>query len=291
MATVLNTLEQSVIAARRVFEVVDAPLEIAPPAAPLRLPEPARGALRFAGVCFGYEPSTPVLEAIDLTVEPGRCVAITGATGAGKSTLLALVSRFFDPGRGEILVDGIDVRRLALGDLRRRLGVVFQESFLFRATVADNIAFGRPGAGREAIERAARLAGAHEFVAALPGGYDTVLEEGGVDLSGGQRQRLAIARALLLDPPILLLDDPTSALDAETESEVMEAIEAARRGRTTLFVTHRFRALGAADEVLVMHAGRIDERGTHAALLAAGGRYARAAALEVIERQPEEPRR
>jgi ATP-binding cassette subfamily B protein len=255
------------------------------------LPEPARGALRFAGVSFAYEPSTPVLEAIDLTVEPGRCVAITGATGAGKSTLLALVSRFFDPGRGEILVDGIDVKRLDLADLRRRLGVVFQESFLFRTTVADNIAFGRPGAGREAIERAARLAGAHEFVAALPSGYDTVLEEGGVDLSGGQRQRLAIARALLLDPPILLLDDPTSALDAETESEVLAAIESARRGRTTLFVTHRFRALGAADEVLVLHAGRVVERGTHAALLAAGGRYARAAALEVIESQPEAARR
>jgi ATP-binding cassette subfamily B protein len=291
MATVLNTLEQSVIAARRVFEVIDAPLEIAPPAAPLRLPEPARGALRFAGVSFAYEPSTPVLEAIDLTVEPGRCVAITGATGAGKSTLLALVSRFFDPGRGEILVDGIDVKRLDLADLRRRLGVVFQESFLFRTTVADNIAFGRPGAGREAIERAARLAGAHEFVAALPSGYNTILEEGGVDLSGGQRQRLAIARALLLDPPILLLDDPTSALDAETESEVLAAIESARRGRTTLFVTHRFRALGAADEVLVLHAGRVVERGTHAALLAAGGRYARAAALEVIESQPEAARR
>jgi ATP-binding cassette subfamily B protein len=287
MATVLNTLEQSVIAARRVFEVLDAPLEIAPPARPARLPEPARGAVRFAGVGFGYEPSVPVLDGIDLAVEPGRCVAITGATGAGKSTLLALVARFFDPVRGEILVDGVDVRTLDLADLRRRVGVVFQESFLFRGTVADNIAFGRPGAARDAVERAARVAGAHGFVTALPGGYDTVIEEGGVDLSGGQRQRLAIARALLLDPAILLLDDPTSALDTETEGEVLAAVESARRGRTTLLVTHRFKALAAADEVLVLHAGRVVERGTPAALLAAGGRYARAAALDVIEAQPE----
>ena len=287
MATVLNTLEQSVIAAGRVFEVLDAPLEIAAPAAPIPLPEPARGALRFAAVDFAYQPSVPVLQGIELAVEPGRCVAITGATGAGKTTLLALVARFFDVTAGQVLVDGVDVRALDPALLRRRLGFVFQESFLFRGTVADNIAFGRPDAGRKAIERAARVAVAHDFVTALPRGYDTVIEEGGVDLSGGQRQRLAIARALLLDPAILLLDDPTSALDAETESEVLAAVDSARRGRTTLLVTHRFRALGAADEVIVLHAGRVVERGAPAALLAAGGRYARAAALEVIEGQPE----
>jgi ATP-binding cassette subfamily B protein len=270
--------------------VLDAPLEIAPPAAPERLPEPARGALRFADVSFGYEPSAPVLEGIDVEVEPGRCVAITGATGAGKSTLLALVARFFDPSRGRVDVDGVDVRALDPADLRRRLGIVFQESFLFRGTVADNIAFGQPDAARDAVERAARVAGAHGFVSALPRGYDTVIEEGGVDLSGGQRQRLAIARALLLDPPILLLDDPTSALDTETEGEVLAAVEAARKGRTTVLVTHRVRALGAADEVLVLHGGRVVERGAPAALLAAGGRYARAAALDVIEAQPEAPR-
>ena len=209
-------------------------------------------------------------------------MAFVGPTGAGKSTLLALVSRFADPSEGRVLVDGVDLRALDLDVLRRNVGVVFQESLLFRGTVAENIAFGDPAAGRDAIERAARTAGAHAFIAELPRGYDTTIEEAGHNLSGGQRQRLAIARAILLDPPILLLDDPTSAIDVHTEDEVLSAIEAARHGRTTILVTSRFSALRAADEIFVLDAGRIVERGPHAALLAAGGLYARAAALHSL---------
>jgi ATP-binding cassette subfamily B protein len=281
MATIVNTLEQSVTAARRVFEVLDAPLEVASPAQPSALVR-CRGAIRFEDVSFGHE-ARLALDGVDFAVEPGRCVAFVGATGAGKSTLLGLVPRFADPARGRVLIDGVDVRALDLDVLRRSVGVVFQESLLFRGTVAENIAFGQPEAGREAIERAARTAGAHAFIAELPRGYDTAIEEAGHNLSGGQRQRLAIARAILLDPPILLLDDPTSAIDVHTEDEVLSAVEAARHGRTTLLVTSRFSALRAADEIFVLDAGRIVERGGHAALVGAGGLYARAAALHRLE--------
>jgi ATP-binding cassette subfamily B protein len=280
MATIVNTLEQSVTAARRVFEVLDAPVEVESPAAPAPLAD-CRGALRFENVSFAFAHmgGRLALDDIDFAVEPGRCVAFIGATGAGKSTLLGLVPRFVDPARGRVLIDGVDVRALALDVLRRNVGVVFQESLLFRGTIAENIAFGHPDATRGAIERAARTAGAHGFIAELPGGYDTAIEEAGHNLSGGQRQRLAIARAILLDPPILLLDDPTSAIDVHTEDEVLAAIEAARHGRTTLLVTSRFSALRAADEIFVLDGGRIAERGAHAVLARAGGLYARAAAL------------
>jgi ABC-type multidrug transport system fused ATPase/permease subunit len=277
MATIVNTLEQSVTAARRVFEVLDAPLEVESPARPAALVR-CRGAIRFEEVSFGHG-ARLALDGVDFAVEPGRCVAFVGATGAGKSTLLGLVPRFADPARGRVLIDGVDVRALDLNVLRRSVGVVFQESLLFRGTVAENIAFGNPEASRDAIERAAHTAGAHGFVAELARGYDTPIEEAGHNLSGGQRQRLAIARAILLDPPVLLLDDPTSAIDVHTEDEVLSAIEAARRGRTTLLVTSRFSALRAADEIFVLDAGRVVERGAHAALAAAGGLYARAAAL------------
>ena len=277
MATIVNTLEQSVTAARRVFEVLDAPVEVESPPRPAPLAR-CRGAVRFEEVDFAHE-GRLVLEGVDFAVEPGRCVAFVGATGAGKSTLLGLVPRFADPASGRVLVDGVDARALDLDTLRRNVGVVFQESLLFRGTVADNIAFGHPDATRAAIERAARTAGAHAFIAELPRGYDTSIEEAGHNLSGGQRQRLAIARAILLEPPILLLDDPTSAIDVHTEDEVLSAIEAARHGRTTLLVTSRFSALRAADEIFVLDAGRVVERGPHAALAGAGGLYARAAAL------------
>ena len=208
MATIVNTLEQSVTAARRVFEVLDAPLEVASPAQPSALAAPersegerlplgtsfrCRGAIRFEDVSFGHE-ARLALDGVDFAVEPGRCVAFVGATGAGKSTLLGLVPRFADPARGRVLIDGVDVRALDLDVLRRSVGVVFQESLLFRGTVAENIAFGQPEAGRDAIERAARTAGAHAFIADLPRGYDTPVEEAGHNLSGGQRQRLAIDR-------------------------------------------------------------------------------------------------
>jgi ATP-binding cassette subfamily B protein len=210
-------------------------------------------------------------------------VAILGATGAGKSSLMSLLPRFYDPHRGRVLVDGIDVRQLNLDELRRNIGTVFQESFLFSNTIAANIAFGHPDATREQVERAARIAAAHEFIAQLPKGYDTVLRETGSNLSGGQRQRLAIARAVLLDPSILLLDDPTAAVDPQTEHEILAAMENAMRGRTTFIVAHRLSAVRRADFVVVLDAGRIVQVGTHAELRRVDGHYRRIAELQFAE--------
>jgi ABC-type multidrug transport system fused ATPase/permease subunit len=279
MAGIINTLQQSMTGARRVFEVLDAPLEVQSPPSPRR-PERIAGRVRFEQVDFHYDAPDQVLEGIDFQVEPGEVLAIVGTTGAGKSTLLSLVPRFYDPTAGRICVDDVDIRELDLDTLRRNIGVVFQESLLFKSTVAQNIAFGHPEATRAAIEDAARIAGAHDFVNALPQGYDTILEEGATNLSGGQRQRIAIARALLLKPPILLLDDPTTAIDPETEHEVLSAMENAMSGRTTLVVANRLSTLRRADKILVLADGRIVERGTHAELMAARGAYFRAAALQ-----------
>jgi ATP-binding cassette subfamily B protein len=284
MAGIVNTLQQSLIGARRVFEVLDAPLEVAEPAVTL-VPVELRGALRFEQVSFGYDPTHPVLGDVSFEIEPGKCVAVLGGTGSGKSTLLSLIPRFYDPTRGRVVLDGIDVKELSLDYLRRNIGLVFQESLLFKTSIADNIAFGRPEASREQIESAARVAGAHGFIAALPEGYDTVLEEGAVNLSGGQRQRLAIARALLLEPKVLLLDDPTTAVDPQTEHEVLEAMDAAIEGRTTLIVANRLSTLRRADWILVLDDGRIVERGTHAELMALRGVYYRAASLQVADRE------
>jgi ATP-binding cassette subfamily B protein len=284
MAGIINTLQQSLTGARRVFEVLDAPLEVQSPKDPVPKTR-LSGRVRFENVEFHYQPGDAVLRGIDFEVAPGRCVAILGLTGAGKSSLLGLIPRFYDATRGRVLLDGIDVRDLDLDGLRRNIGLVFQESLLFRNTVAQNIAFGHPEASRDAIERAARLAGAHEFICELSKGYDTVLEEGAMNLSGGQRQRLAIARALLLEPPILLLDDPTTAIDPETEHEVLSAMDGAMAGRTTFVVANRLSTLRRADEILVLHDGCIVERGTHDALMSERGVYFRAASLQAADNE------
>jgi len=230
-------------------------------------------------VSFGYDPDMPVLRDITFTASPGQCIAIAGATASGKTTLLSLIPRFYDPRHGRILIDGTDVRKLDLNDLRHNVGIVFQESFLFSTTIAANIAFGNPSVAREAIEQAARIAQAHDFITGLPKGYDTVLGEGGSTLSGGQRQRLAIARALLLNPAILILDDPTAAIDPKTEHEIMAAMESAMRGRTTFVVAHRLSSLKRADKILVLERGRIVQTGTHASLLTIKGAYQQLAAI------------
>lgn len=284
MARVVNTLQQSLAGARRVFEVLDAPVEIQSPERAVDVSAlRADAALRFERVSFGYQSGQDVLSEVSFDVPAGSCVAILGATGAGKTTLLNLVSRFYDVRSGRISLGGRDLRELDLDSLRRSVGVVFQNSLLFRQSVADNIAFGRPHATRAEIERAARISGADDFVRRLPRGYDTLLAEEGVDLSGGQRQRLALARAVLVDPRILVLDDPTSALDARTETEVLGAMRRVMQGRTTLMVASRLSTLRFADRVIVLDRGRIVEQGTHAELMAARGPYYQTALLQGLD--------
>jgi ATP-binding cassette subfamily B protein len=247
---------------------------------------PARS-ISFDHVSFAYERNGPkgnlILDEITFFVQPGETLGILGETGAGKSTLLSLVPRFYDVNAGEIRVDGHDVRSLDLDDLRRNVGIVFQESFLFSNTVAANIAFGHPEATMESIERAARIASAEPFIRDLPNGYQTIVGEHGSNLSGGQRQRLAIARALLLDPPILLLDDATASVDAHTEHEIQEAMENARQGRTTLLVSNRISSLRRTDRIIVLKGGSIVQQGTHEELLKTPGYYRRLAELQFAD--------
>lgn len=282
VASIVNSMQNSLIGARRVFEILDAPVEIKSPAQ-AEQPVGLRGRVKFDDVYFGYEPGRLVLHGIDLEVQPGQCVAILGATGAGKSALMSLIPRFYDPTAGRLTIDGIDVRRFEVQALRRNIGMVFQESFLFSNTVAANIAFGRPDATRAQIERAARIASAHDFISTMPQGYDTVLGESGNNLSGGQRQRLALARAVLLEPAILLLDDPTAAIDPETEHEIFAALDRAIAGRTTFIVAHRLSTLRRADFIIVLENGRIVQRGTHAELMKRNGPYQRVADLQLVD--------
>jgi ATP-binding cassette subfamily B protein len=262
----IGQAQRAIAAGERIFEVLDEPEEIAdlPHARPL---PPGAGAIRFEDVDFGYESGRPVLEGIDLDLAPGRTVALIGRTGSGKTTLAALVPRFYDVSAGRVLVDGVDVRELERRSLRREIGVISQDPFLFSASVRDNIAFGLRDAPQEAVEAAARAAQAHEFIEELPQGYDTVVGERGITLSGGQRQRIAIARALLIDPRILILDDATASVDATTESRIRAGLREVMRGRTTIIIAHRLSTIALADEVVVLDHGRIAARGTQAELL------------------------
>jgi ATP-binding cassette subfamily B protein/subfamily B ATP-binding cassette protein MsbA len=221
-----------------------------------------------------------VLHEVTLDLPAGSTLAVVGASGAGKSTLASLVPRFFDPHDGRVLLDGHDLRDLKLADLRDQVAVVLQEPFLFPLSVHQNVAYGRPGASRAQVEAAARAAGADAFVGNLPQGYDTVLGERGASLSGGERQRLAIARALLKDAPVLVLDEPTASLDAATEHDLLAALRELMRGRTTLVIAHRLSTVRDADQIVVLDRGRIVERGTHDGLAAAGGIYARMVNLQ-----------
>lgn len=282
ITTIANSVQQSFTAARRVFEVLDTPAEVRnqPHAV---VPARLQGRLAFEGVAFGYTPGATVLHDISFEAAPGQVVGVFGLTGSGKSTLLNLIPRFYDPQRGRILADGQDLRSLDLDAYRRQIGIVYQESFLFSNTAAANIAFGNPHATQDQIEQAARVASAHEFILALPRGYDTVLGESGVDLSGGQRQRLALARALLLQPPILILDDPTASVDSKTEHEIVSALRGAMAGRTAFVVANRLSLLRRADIILVLDQGRLMGFGTHQQLLRAPGPYRETALLQLMD--------
>jgi ATP-binding cassette subfamily B protein len=258
----IGQAQRATASGERIFQVIDEPEDIRDRDDAQELP-PGPGRVVFDHVTFGYEPSRPVLHEVDLELEPGKVVALIGHTGAGKTTVASLVPRFYDVQSGSVSIDGRDVRGVTLTSLRREIGVIAQDPFLFSASVRENIAFGRPGASDEEIERAARLAQAHDFITALPEEYETIIGERGITLSGGQRQRIAIARALVIDPRVLILDDATASVDATTESRIRDGLREAMRGRTTIIIAHRLSTIALADEVVVLAGGRVAARGTH----------------------------
>src|SRR4051812_1418823 len=280
----IGQAQRATASGERIFEVMDEPEEIAERPGAGELP-PGGGLVRFEDVAFEYLPGRPVLEDVSLEVPAGRTIALIGQTGSGKTTLTSLLPRFYDPTSGRVTIDGVDVRDVTLRSLRHAIGVISQDPFLFSATVRENITFGAPDLGEAEVERIARLAQAHEFVAELPEGYDTVIGERGITLSGGQRQRLAIARALAVDPRILILDDATASVDATTEARIRLGLREAMKNRTTLIIAHRLSTIALADEIVVLDDGRIAAQGTHAELLETSPVYRDIYEHGLLERQ------
>ncbi|MCP2671152.1 ABC transporter transmembrane domain-containing protein [Maricaulaceae bacterium EIL42A08] len=281
-------LQRAAGATERLIELLQAEDSIQDPTSPVHLPEPVKGAIELENVTFAYEtrPEAPALHDISVSIAPGETVALVGPSGAGKSTLIQLLLRFYEPQSGQIMLDGINLAAMARSEFRRALSLVPQDPVIFAASARDNIRFGRPQASDEEVGLAARAAAAHDFITALPDGYDTYVGERGVMLSGGQRQRIAIARAILRDAPILLLDEATSALDAQSERAVQEAVDRLARDRTTLVIAHRLATVKKADRILVLDQGRIVAEGTHDGLVASGGLYARLARLQFTDGTP-----
>ncbi|MCV2865520.1 ABC transporter transmembrane domain-containing protein [Albidovulum sediminicola] len=290
LSEIWGELQRAAGATERLGELLAAEDSVKDPATPVTLPRPAKGAVAFEGVTFRYpaRPEISALDAVDLSVQPGETVALVGPSGAGKTTVIQLLQRFYDPDQGRVTIDGLDLRDMARADFRRTIALVPQDPVVFATTARENIRFGRPEATDEEVEVAARAAAAHDFLSALPEGYDSYVGERGVMLSGGQKQRIAIARAILRDAPILLLDEATSALDAESEVAVQKAVELLARGRTTLIVAHRLATVKKADRIVVFDQGRIVAQGTHESLVAEGGLYARLARLQFTEGQATE---
>lgn len=270
----------------RVFYIMDRPVEVydMPNASDHKI---TRGEVEFRDVTFGYAEDKPVLKDLNFTVKPGEKIAILGATGSGKSSLIYLIPRFYDVQKGSVLIDGVDVKDFKLASLRRQMGMVFQDVFLFSGTIASNIAFGRPDASTEEIENAAKLSRIHDFITELPEGYDTPVGERGVTLSGGQKQRLTIARALVTNPKILILDDSLSFVDAKTEQEIQAAIDEATKGRTTFIIAQRLSTIKNADRIIVLDNGVVIEIGTHNELMARGAIYRRIYETQFLDKAPE----
>ena len=269
-----SAVAQVAVATERVQAILAAD-EMVPERANARAPRFERAAIAFEQVAFRYAPDAPVLSDVSLRIEPGQFVGIVGPTGSGKSTIASLIPRFYDPTGGRITIDGVDIREFQLHGLRQHFGFVLQDTVLFHGTVAENIAYGRPTATAREITAAARLANADEFIKDMPSGYQTIVGDRGVTLSGGQRQRIGIARALIRNSPVLILDEPTAALDVESEGRVMEALTRLMRGKTVIMISHRLAPLQDADNIIVLNEGRVAEQGTHQALVSRGGIYAR----------------
>jgi ATP-binding cassette, subfamily B, bacterial len=290
LSEIWGEVQRAAGATERLIELLNAGDAVRDPAVAVALPRPARGAIRFEDVTFRYpgRPEVAALDEVTLAVEPGETVALVGPSGAGKTTVIQLIQRFYDPDRGRVTLDGIDLKAMARADFRQAVALVPQDPVIFAASARENIRFGRPDASDAEVEAAAEAAAAHGFLTQLPQGYDTFVGERGVMLSGGQKQRIAIARAILRDAPVMLLDEATSALDAESERAVQEAVERLARGRTVIVVAHRLATVKRADRIVVIDKGRIVAEGTHERLVAEGGLYARLARLQFTDGQLDE---
>src|SRR5262245_50019680 len=282
LAKMSNTLAQTAVAMERVQAILNTH-ETVLERPDARDPEASKGGITFEHVAFGYDPAVLVLRDVNFTIAPGQLIGVVGATGGGKSTVVGMIPRFYDPGAGRVLIDGVDLRDLKVQGLRKQIGFVLQDTVLFRGTVRENIAYGRPDASEDEIVAAAKLANADEFIVRMPKGYDSLVGERGLTLSGGQRQRIGIARAIIRNAPILILDEPTAALDTESEKLVIDALERLMKGRTVITIAHRLSTIRDSDKILVLKDGVVAEEGTHDELLALGGFYAELYRVQIGE--------